>query len=88
MQKRLSMTEKIDFEKNLHFQQRRRQNFELVSCGKWPLSTAQEQIFQAGALLKAVMARIAKFSPRSRIFGFVWFESLFNKLVMNYQIKI
>jgi hypothetical protein len=52
------------------------------------LSTAQEQIFQASALLKAVMARIAKFSPRSRIFGFGWFESFFNKLVMNYQIKI
>jgi hypothetical protein len=25
------------------------------------------------------MARIAKFSPRSRIFGFEWFESFFNK---------
>jgi hypothetical protein len=60
----------------------------LVSCGKWRLSTAQEQIFQASALLKAVKARIAKFSPRSRIFGFEWFESFFNKLVMNYQIKI
>jgi hypothetical protein len=34
------------------------------------------------------MTRIAEFLPRSGFFGFEWFEIFFNKLVMNYQIKI